>query len=198
LALRLGAPAAGDGTREVLDAIRDPAKLVVAAQEAIGDATDSEIAMLAQRLSKYLGTKGVPTGRIPAAFASITGPGDAQSAAILAHRQHAVLVQNDNMLRNAMGKDLAAPPLQDPGLVNAEPYLESSTDKRPDMSVGVTEYASFHPTVEVPTRLANKAIEEAALMAASRMKFLQGQSYREQIHKRVAVRIPSRKREPVS
>jgi uncharacterized protein YggE len=66
------------------------------------------------------------------------------------------------------------------------------------MSTGVTELASFYLTVELPTRLTNKAIEEAVLMAASRMKFLLGQSYREQIHKRVAVRNPSRQPEPVS
>jgi uncharacterized protein YggE len=37
------------------------------------------------------------------------------------------------------------------------------------MSTGVNELASFHLTVEVPKRLTNKAIEEAVLMAASRM-----------------------------
>lgn len=65
------------------------------------------------------------------------------------------------------------------------------------MSTSITEYASFHLTVEVPTTLTNKAIEEVVLMAASRMKFLLGQSYREQIHKRVSVRTQSRRPEPV-
>jgi hypothetical protein len=118
-----------DGEHEVFEAIDDPAKLVMAAKEAITDATESEIPVLAQRLSKYLGTRGVPTGWIPAALASkIPGLADAQAAAILAHRQHAVLLQNDNLLRNAMAKDVAAPPILDPGIVNAEPYTESSTD----------------------------------------------------------------------
>jgi uncharacterized protein YggE len=66
------------------------------------------------------------------------------------------------------------------------------------MSTGVNELASFHLTVEVPKRLTNKAIEEAVLMAASRMKFLLGQTYREQINKRVSVRTQSRQPEPVS
>ena len=42
------------------------------------------------------------------------------------------------------------------------------------MSTSITEYASFHLTVEVPTTLTNKAIEEVVLMGASRMKFLLG------------------------
>jgi hypothetical protein len=112
-----------------LDAIKDPSKLVAAARELVSSATDEDVPTLAEEMTEYLASRGVATGWIPTALATkIPGLADAQTEAILAHRQHAVLLQNDRHLRNAMSKDTAAPPLQDPSLVNAEPYLDSSTD----------------------------------------------------------------------
>jgi hypothetical protein len=111
-----------------LDAIKDPAKLVAAAQDLIANADAADIPTIAEELSEYMASRGVAAGWIPAALAQkIPGLADAQTEAILAHRQHAVLLQNDRHLRNAMAKDVAAPPLQDPSLVNSEPYLDSST-----------------------------------------------------------------------
>jgi hypothetical protein len=115
--------------QRTLDAIKDPAKLLAAAQELVANAEGSDVPVVAEELSEYLGSRGVAAGWIPAALATkIPGLADAQTEAILAHRQHAVLLQNDRHLRNAMAKDVAAPPLQDPGLVNALPYVESSTE----------------------------------------------------------------------
>jgi hypothetical protein len=112
-----------------LDACKDPAKLVAAAQDLIANADDADIPTIAEELTDYLASRGVAAGWIPTALAQrVPGLADAQTEAILAHRQHAVLLQNDRHLRNAMAKDVAAPPLQDPSLVNSEPYLESSTD----------------------------------------------------------------------
>lgn len=116
-------------TQRTLDAIKDPAKLVAGAQELVANADDADIPTLAEELTDYLASRGVAAGWIPTALATkIPGLADAQTEAILTHRQHAVLLQNDRHLRNAMSKDTAAPPLQDPSLVNAEPYLDSSTD----------------------------------------------------------------------
>ena len=115
-------------TQRTLDAIKDPAKLIVKAQEFIANADGSDVPVLAEELSEYCTSRGVPAGWIPAALAGkVPGLADAQAAAILASRQHAILLQNHNLLRNAMAKDVASPPLQDPSLVNSEPYLESST-----------------------------------------------------------------------
>jgi hypothetical protein len=66
------------------------------------------------------------------------------------------------------------------------------------MSTSAIELAHIRLTVEIPTRLSNKAVDEAVAMAASHIKFLLGRQYREQIHKRVSVRTQSRQPEPVS
>lgn len=43
-------------------------------------------------------------------------------------------------------------------------------------------------TVRVPDKLSNTNIEEAVVMAASRLKWLMGQRYKEQIEARVTAR----------
>ena len=116
-------------TQRGLDAIKDPAKLVAAAQAVIANADAADIPTIAEELSEYMASRGVAAGWIPTALATkIPGLAAAQAAAILASRQHAILLQNSNLLRNAMAKDIAAPPLQSPLAVTAEPYIESSTE----------------------------------------------------------------------
>ena len=116
-------------TQRTLDAIKDPAKLVAAAQDVVANADAENVPTICEELSVYLASKGVPAGWIPAALAEkVPGLADAQTAAILANRQRDVLAQNDAFLRRAMSRDVDSPPLQDPSLVNSEPYLESSTD----------------------------------------------------------------------
>ena len=116
-------------TQRTLDAIKDPSKLVATAQDLIANVADADVMTLAQELTEYCASRGIPAGWIPTALAEkVPGLADAETDKILKHRQYAVLLQNHNLLRNSMAKDIGAPPLQSPLAVTAEPYVESSTE----------------------------------------------------------------------
>ena len=65
------------------------------------------------------------------------------------------------------------------------------------MWVGLGADSKVVMAIDVPMQLNGKVIDEAILMASSRLKFLLGQQYRRQIEKRVSQRKP-RNREAVA
>jgi hypothetical protein len=112
----------------LLDSIKDPSKLVAAAQDVVANADDDQIPTLSEELPDYLASRKVPAGWLPSALSSrIPGLADAQADSILQARQLAVLQRNHDTLTNAMAKDVAAPPLLDPSQVDATPYTDTYT-----------------------------------------------------------------------
>lgn len=55
--------------------------------------------------------------------------------------------------------------------------------------VGIGADSKVALAVDVPRQLSNKVIDEAILMATSRLRHLLGAQYRLQIHKRVSARV---------
>jgi hypothetical protein len=109
--------------QRTLDSIKDPAKVAAAARGLVANADDKAVPVIAEELSDYLATRNIPTGWLPDALADrVPGLADAQADATLKARQYAVLAQNHAALKNAIEKDLAAPPLLDPAQVDARPY----------------------------------------------------------------------------
>jgi hypothetical protein len=123
VASQLGAQRYWSRAQRTLDAAKDPAKVVAAAQGLINNADDSQAPVLAEELSSYLASRNVPTDWLTDALASkIPGLSDASAEAIRKSRQYAVLLQNHQRLYHAMEKDVAAPQLLDPAQFTAEPY----------------------------------------------------------------------------
>lgn len=123
VASRLAAQSYWHRKERVLDSVKDAPKLVAAVQDLIRSATDDQVRILSDELPDYLASRNVPAGWLPTALASrVPGLSDAQADATLKARQHAVLAQNHAALKNAIEKDLAAPPLLDPAQVDAQPY----------------------------------------------------------------------------
>ncbi len=62
------------------------------------------------------------------------------------------------------------------------------------MSTSATNYAAadgsplIRLTINIPAQLSNAEIEKAVTMAASRLKWLMGQRYKQQIHRRCSAR----------
>ncbi len=111
-----------------LDAIKDPAKLVAAAQNLVANADDSQIPVLAEELSEYMDSRSAPTGWLPAALASkIPGLADATDNATVLTKQHAILQHNHRALTSAIEKDVAAPELLDPAIATADQYTDASS-----------------------------------------------------------------------
>jgi hypothetical protein len=109
--------------QRTLDSIKDSAKAATAARDLVANADDKAVPVIAEELSDYLASRGIPTGWMAEALSQkIPGLSDAQTAATLAARQAAVLAVNHENLTRAMAKDTAAPPLLDPYRVSAEPY----------------------------------------------------------------------------
>jgi hypothetical protein len=109
--------------QRTLDATKDPAKVVAAAQNLIANADDAQVPVLAEELSSYLADRGAPTGWLSDALAAkIPGLADAAADAAVKAKQHAILLQNHNALTNAFAKDVAAPQLIDPAIATAQPY----------------------------------------------------------------------------
>jgi len=106
-----------------LDAAKDPAKVVAAAQNLIANADEGQTRVLAEELADYLASRSVPAGWLPDALAlKIFGLSNAAADAIQKAKQHAILLQNYNALTNAFAKDIAAPQLLDPTIATATPY----------------------------------------------------------------------------
>ena len=106
-----------------LDAAKDPAKTVAAAQSLINSADNTQIPVLVEELGDYLASRNIPTGWLSDALVSrIPGLADATAAATQKARQHAILLQNHNALTNAFAKDVAAPQLIGPATATAQPY----------------------------------------------------------------------------
>ena len=123
VASQLGAQRYWSRAQRTLDAAKDPAKVVAAAQDLISSADDSQIPVLTEELSSYLASRNVPTGWLPDALASkIPGLSEAAADATQKAKQYAILLQNHNALTNAIAKDVAAPALLDPAIATAEPY----------------------------------------------------------------------------
>jgi hypothetical protein len=78
-------------TQRTLDSIKDPAKLVAAAQDVIANADDQTVPVLTAELGDYHATRNVPTGWMPDALADkVPGLADASADAITKARQYAV------------------------------------------------------------------------------------------------------------
>jgi hypothetical protein len=111
--------------QRTLEAQKDPAKAVAAARNLIDSASAAQIPVLAEELSSYLASRGVPTGWLAGAMAaSIPGLPEASSAATVAARQYAILAKNHHSLTNSFAKDVGAPPLLDPAIATATPYSD--------------------------------------------------------------------------
>jgi hypothetical protein len=106
-----------------LDAAKDPANTVAAAQSLINSADNAQIPVLVEELGDYLTSRNIPTGWLIDALTSrIPGLADAAADAAVKAKQHAILLQNHNVLMNAFAKDVAAPQLIDPAIATAQPY----------------------------------------------------------------------------
>lgn len=107
-----------------LDAKKSGAEKIAAARELIANAGD-DLPVYVEELRPYLESENLPTDWLLGAYAqSIPGLSEAQSDSIRKARQHAILAQNDAALRNAMSKDLTAPPTLDPANVSDQAYSE--------------------------------------------------------------------------
>lgn len=118
-----------DRSRRSLDAIREPGKIVAAAQELIANADGDQVKTLTEELPSYLASRQVPAGWLPRVLASkIPGLEDAEADERVKARQLSLLTQNHYALTRAMEKDIAAPPLLDPSTATALPYSDSSDE----------------------------------------------------------------------
>ena len=110
-----------------LDAIKDPTKLIAAAQNLIANADDAAIPVLTEELGEYLESRSAPTGWLPQALAAkIPGLADAAANATVLTKQHAILQHNHRALTSAIQKDIAAPELLDPAIATADQYVDYS------------------------------------------------------------------------
>jgi hypothetical protein len=107
-----------------LDAAKGPAQKASVAQDLISGADGLTLGTLQEELPDYLESERAPTGWLPAAFAArIPDAADAVADATKLAKAHAILQRNHQALTRAIAKDVDAPPLLDPTLVDAVPYV---------------------------------------------------------------------------
>jgi hypothetical protein len=107
-----------------LDAAHGVAQKASVAQDLISGADGLTLGTLREELPDYLESEGVPTGWLPAVFAArIPDAADAVADATKLAKAHAILLRNHQGLSRAIAKDVDAPPLLDPTLVDSTPYV---------------------------------------------------------------------------